>query len=601
MVDDDGEQTELAPTARESASELAAPVPELPPASYELGDVLGKGGMGEVFAATDQRIGREVALKRLRSDGVDGPAVNRFLREARIQARLDHPAIVPVHELGIDPQGRPYFTMKRLRGTTLAHKLTDGTPQNRLLRAFVEVCQAVDFAHARGVVHRDLKPANIMLGDYGEVYVIDWGVARVLAERSRLPTPPTDTDTIDENTQTGALLGTPGFIAPETIQGTPVTPAVDVYALGAILFEILTHEALHPKGVQALTHTLAEPQEMPSRRAKDAAIPPELDAVCHAALAEDPGGRPTAHDLADAVQDYLDGDRDVDRRRRLAAAQLADARAALVANDRATAMRTAGRALALDPESTEAAELVTKLLVEPPATLPSELVDELDRASRAGTRMRVSRAVIAYSAPLLSLLALPWLHVKSWAWLLALYVGLVITGGVALWMGLVRGRTSLSFLLIANLGVVVLWSRLAGPLMLTPVLICGVLLTVSSHPKLVTRSAVPLLVWGVVASFLPLVLEALSIIPRTLTPVDRGLLTQSTIFESTTLAHLALVIGNALFILVLASYASQLSRVVASTQRELRIRAWHLRKLLPHGGAVGITSALPAGGAASRA
>src|SRR3954468_18054161 len=231
---------------------------ELPPPGYQLGGLIGKGGMGEVIAAQDQRIGREVAFKRMRAVHASGDALARFLREARIQARLDHPAIVPVYELGKDAEGRPYFTMKRLAGKTLTHHLAEkDTPRQRLLRAFTDVCLAIELAHSRGVIHRDLKPSNIMLGDFGEVYVLDWGVARVMGGRKRRPTGAMQADDIDsidgEQTMTGDMLGTPGYMAPEQMRGEEnIGPAVDVYALGAILFEILTHEPLHPRGHAAV-------------------------------------------------------------------------------------------------------------------------------------------------------------------------------------------------------------------------------------------------------------------------------------------------------------------------------------------------------------
>src|SRR5262245_60189676 len=280
----------------------------LPAIGYQLGTAIGRGGMGEVLAAFDQRIGREVAIKRMRSPHPSEEATTRFLREARIQARLDHPAIVPVHELGTDEAGRPYFTMKRLSGRTLGQRITEGAAQTQLLRAFVDVCLAVEFAHAKGVIHRDLKPANIMLGDYGEVYVLDWGVARVLADPSGVAaggalasvdpdhgaaaaaagaggpagTPGTSgtagtagigsnpsillqsIDSLGEGTETGTLLGTPGYSAPEQLKGDAVTAPADVYALGAILFELLAGEPLHPRGQQkAVASTLATPQERP--------------------------------------------------------------------------------------------------------------------------------------------------------------------------------------------------------------------------------------------------------------------------------------------------------------------------------------------------
>src|SRR5205085_1923166 len=128
----------------------------LPEPGYLIGDLIGKGGMGEVVAARDLRIGRDVALKRMRAEKPSAEALMRFLREARVQARLDHPAIVPVHELGLDNKGLPFFTMKRLSGATLTQRLLEKLPQNRILRAFVDVCLAIELAHSRGVVHRDL-------------------------------------------------------------------------------------------------------------------------------------------------------------------------------------------------------------------------------------------------------------------------------------------------------------------------------------------------------------------------------------------------------------------------------------------------------------
>src|SRR5439155_8110480 len=157
---------------------------------YEIGEVIGRGGMGEVVAAMDLRMERAVAVKRMR--GAASPeAIERFLREAKIQARLDHPAIVPVHELGRDADGRPYFTMKRLAGVTLAEQLAKQGPIQPLLRALIDVCFAIELAHSRQVAHRDLKPSNIMLGGYGDVYVLDWGVARMLGDVDDLPAVPT--------------------------------------------------------------------------------------------------------------------------------------------------------------------------------------------------------------------------------------------------------------------------------------------------------------------------------------------------------------------------------------------------------------------------
>src|SRR5688572_23960157 len=161
--------------------------------------------------------------------------------------------------------------------STLAAHIKKGTKsQKELLRAFVDVCLAIGFAHKKGIVHRDLKPGNIMLGDYGEVYVIDWGVARILDEKESLVSTTTnDVNWQDAMTQAGTLLGTPGYMAPEQVDGAnEVGPAADIYSLGATLFEILSGETLHPRGSGAIMATLADYDPHPAHRSKERHIPP---------------------------------------------------------------------------------------------------------------------------------------------------------------------------------------------------------------------------------------------------------------------------------------------------------------------------------------
>src|SRR5262245_54230255 len=170
--------------------------------------------MGEVCLARDARVDRDVAVKvMLPAFRADPAIVARFLREARIQGRLDHPAIVPVHDLGVDRDGNPYFVMKRLTGTGLDAVLAGGADANRwprrlLLTKLVEVCLAVEFAHTRGVIHRDLKPANIMLGDFGEVYVLDWGIAKSAEDAATPADRSIGVATSDGRTIEGQMLGT---------------------------------------------------------------------------------------------------------------------------------------------------------------------------------------------------------------------------------------------------------------------------------------------------------------------------------------------------------------------------------------------------------
>jgi serine/threonine protein kinase/Flp pilus assembly protein TadD len=244
---------------------------------YDLLREVGHGGIGVVFRGRDRLLGRELAIKVLREAYRDNPdARRRFTEEARVGSRLQHPAIVPVYELGWFDDRRPYFTMKLVEGQTLADLLAEGggielagqetngaasspggaARLQRLLPFFAQVCQAMAYAHARGVVHRDLKPANIMVGAFGEVQVMDWGFAKVLAPDGALEasavepatgnrecsaSPPPSTGT-NGHTHSGALMGTPAYMPPEQARGETalIDSRADVFALGTILCEILT-------------------------------------------------------------------------------------------------------------------------------------------------------------------------------------------------------------------------------------------------------------------------------------------------------------------------------------------------------------------------
>ena len=217
--------------------------PDLAGTKYELRGRVGRGGMGTVWRAFDRELGREVALKVMNGPDPRPGGEARLRTEAQVLARLEHPGLVPVHDLGTLPDGRLFYAMKLVRGRRLDEHVRDLRSAAARLRVFERICEAVAFAHAHGVIHRDLKPPNVMVGPFGEVLVLDWGVAKVLADPEAAAAPPIEPPArpavdVDAATLTaaGTVLGTPGYMAPEQARGeSAVGVAADVYALGALL------------------------------------------------------------------------------------------------------------------------------------------------------------------------------------------------------------------------------------------------------------------------------------------------------------------------------------------------------------------------------
>jgi serine/threonine protein kinase len=275
---------------------------------YELLAVIGRGGMGTVYRARDRALARDVALKVL-ADAADAAAIEaRLANEAHVIARLEHPNIIPVYDHGVLPDGRRFYAMKLVRGQRLDEQVDRATPLADRLTIFQKVCDAVAFAHAHGVVHRDLKPPNVMLGPFGEVLVLDWGLAKELGCAASPAS--VAAGVAVTGTDHGTVLGTPGYMAPEQAQGSTVDERTDVYALGGILYFLLTGRPPLPQGQG----------ESPSPRRLDRTIPRPLEAVCLKALAPDRADRyagvlELAADLADfragrRVRAYPEGLRD---------------------------------------------------------------------------------------------------------------------------------------------------------------------------------------------------------------------------------------------------------------------------------------------------
>ena len=225
--------------------------PDFSATKYTFVKELGRGGMGVVCLAEDRELDRLVAIKVLNTPDITEDLRNRMIREAQIIARLEHPGIVPVHDVGTLPDGRIYYAMKYVRGSRLDEY---AAPLRDRLRKFQSVCDAVAFAHAHGVIHRDLKPQNIMIGSFGEVLVLDWGVAKLLDRADRYYSSDR-TDSHSGDTVDGTVIGTQNYMSPEQARGEidQLDERADIYSLGAVLSFLLKDQSKVSKAAQAIT------------------------------------------------------------------------------------------------------------------------------------------------------------------------------------------------------------------------------------------------------------------------------------------------------------------------------------------------------------
>lgn len=306
-VPHDGTPVSGATAARDELGDL----PVVPRDFYVIGEEFARGGIGRITRARDKRLNRIVALKELRRNS--RYAQLRFAREVLITARLQHPNIIPVHEAGRWTTGEPFFAMKLVDGGSLEDAIDNAPSLDKrlaLVRHVAAVADAMAYTHTRKVVHRDLKPSNVLLGPFGETVVIDWGLAKDLSDPKQVDLPaPASTDAVEAyETNEGVVLGTPPFMPPEQARGEPVDERGDVYALGAILYNVLTGRVpyfeYHPRDI--VSKVVSRPPTPLLRLEPDA--PPDLVAIVRKAMARDPKDRyATAGGIAEELDTFLTG------------------------------------------------------------------------------------------------------------------------------------------------------------------------------------------------------------------------------------------------------------------------------------------------------
>jgi serine/threonine-protein kinase len=446
-----------------------------------------------------------------------------------------------VHDFGFDAEGIPFFAMKRVRGRSLRAILRSGddderrTPR-RLLGAFSTICMTVAFAHSRGVIHRDIKPSNIMLGDFGEVYLLDWGIAKDCGDDAlsagRVPGGEAP-EPLRGMTSVGDVLGTVGYMAPEQVRGSMVAAKTDVYALGAVLFELLARQPLHRGSEEEIAlATVQGIDARPSRRAH-ATIAPELDDLCVRATALDPTLRPTAREMHEVIERVLDGVRHDEASRALSAEHLVRARDEMTklasepshkgARERAT--QELHRALVLDPTNTEALDLLRRLASERPIEDDISAAEKVDAFASRAHRLMARFLAALFLSWIAAIVLVLESHARDSSALWLLLGAIVATTALIAY----RAFSTAIWLVYAALTTGLLSCALMGflfsPFVLVPTMLStvGVIfgLTASSTGKLRVRRFARI---GAVLAFgVPLLLEALGVLPPSYEFRDGGL------------------------------------------------------------------------------
>jgi serine/threonine-protein kinase len=543
---------------------------------YAESALLGSGGMGKVVLARDARIGRDVALKILHPAHELDPAERvRFLREAQVQGQLEHPSIVPVYDIDRRADGTTFFTMRRVLGKTLAAIIEDlragdtSYTRRELLQAFATVCLTIDYAHSRNVIHRDLKPSNIMLGHFGEVYVLDWGLARMIDPEATVPE-------VSRLSVPGAMMGTPLYMAPEQMASPDVDGAADVYSLGLILFEILTLERC--RDVRQL---YAPVDARTSVRAPDLDIPPELEAICVKATESlVPDRYPSARAIQEAIARYLEGDRDREQRRTVAAEHASRARVALERGDdgEQEAIQQLMRAMALEPTNRAHVATLAEIIGTPPRTTPPDVAKQI-----ASTAQGIIRAGCRYSSwamaswflflPLLFLLG-----IRRVDYIVATAIPVAACSAIAFiaTRRRVNGRPIQLAMMLCMVAAGVMLSRLCGPLILGPTILTAWAIVSQAHPDHALRRFA--LCASVLAVTLPLLLEIAGVVPRSYAFDPFTIVPQAVAFPRVpTLAFLGC--ASALVAILPALFISRLRGELARTQEREMLQTWKLRRM----------------------
>ncbi|MCA8974545.1 MAG: serine/threonine protein kinase, partial [Planctomycetes bacterium] len=338
-VADDTGASRVQSTATDELMGRLRRAPKLDAERYRFDGEIDRGGQGAVFRIHDRHLNRSLAMKMLLEREAAGAepdtldrrigrqVLSRFLEEAQVTSQLSHPGIVPVHEVGLDDHGKVYFTMQLVSGRTAGAVFRDvrdgqhGWTVTRALEVVLKVCDTMAYAHARGVLHRDLKPANVMIGRFGEVYVMDWGLAKVVAEAEGTDdNAPVDSarrrdagrgDSSSVASLAGQQLGTPSYMPPEQARGEPVDERADIYAVGAMLYELLAGRAPYtePGIAKSARRILDEVVAGPPRRVEEIAkgVPAELVAIVEKAMARDRATRyGSTTELAADLRAFLD-------------------------------------------------------------------------------------------------------------------------------------------------------------------------------------------------------------------------------------------------------------------------------------------------------